>query len=138
MSTAFFTRFQNKCFPAQIDDSLTLIRELSGPSSSTISGKSKTVAGDVTLTLIRESLKIQTHEGPKFQSIPSIRVCFSALNFCFRKTGSVTLAKKWHIFLFRVAYFPSCWHMPFEICIDDGPKNSRTRVNLRLGAPVVT
>ena len=29
--------------------------------------------------------------------------------------------KKWHIFLFSTAYFPSYWHMPFEISITINP-----------------
>ena len=47
-------------------------------------------------------------------------ISFFALDF-FPEMTLGDGPKKWHIFLFSAAYFPSYWHMPFEISIIKKP-----------------
>ena len=78
------------------------------------------------LTLIRKSWKknpkretiterVLRKKNPE-RSIESICICFCAVDF-FPEITLRDGPKKWHIFLFSAAYFPSYWHMPFEISI---------------------
>ena len=46
----------------------------------------------------------------------AICICSHALDF-FPESALGNGPKKWHIILFRTAYFPWYWHMPFEISI---------------------
>ena len=82
------------------------------------------------LTLIREFWKKNPKRGSitervfqkKIQSVAwhdekNDLVYVPVLWIFFRKSRSVTIPKKWYIFLFSMAYFPSYWHMSFHIRI---------------------
>ena len=78
------------------------------------------------LTLIRESWKKIQNAGPSPSVFCGKNIQSAALNqFVYVSVlwiffPEITLGdgpKKWHIFFFSAAYFPSYWHMPFEISI---------------------
>ena len=56
---------------------------------------------------IAQPLSVNPGENQE-HSIASIFICP-----CATKSALGNGPKTWHIFLFRVAYFPLYWHMPF-------------------------